>query len=309
MLRDFSIEYATLLSYEETQRLVQNRMGNNTVSDQRIFHIVSEYSDSIRLEQELQISNCESIHYRCNSQHTDIYDAASAEVIFLSDGVCVCEQKLKRDGVKKVGKERTTTTIMMLQKSLNDKNDYKTIIAAEGIDTVQLVQSELLLAYGEEVKSLPIVAISDGARSIKNENKEIFGQNVIHILDWYHLQAKVHQLMSQIATSRELKLECSSMIINYLWYGKVIQAVLVLKFMLAKNQIKRDELVGYLEKNESHIIDYERRKMAGKIIGSGRTEKKNDTIVSKRQKRKAMAWSSKGSRNLAIVTAYYKNVA
>jgi hypothetical protein len=77
--------------------------------------------------------------------------------------------------------------------------------------------------------------------------------------------------------------------------------------MVAKNQVKRDELVGYLEKNESHIIDYDRRKAAGKIIGSGRTEKRNDTIVSKRQKRKAMAWSSKGSRNLAIVTAYYQN--
>jgi hypothetical protein len=309
MLRNFSVEYATLLSYEQTQQLIQKRMGNDTVSDQRIFHIVSEYSDSIKLQQEKQINYCESIHYKCDSHNVDIYDSETEEVLFLSDGVCVCEQKLKRDSVKKVGKERTITNIMMLQTSIDDKSNYKTIIACQGINTIQLVQSELLLAYGKDIKSLPIVAISDGARSIKNENKEIFGQDVTHILDWYHLQAKVHQLMSQIATSKDLKEECSNMIMNYLWYGKIIQAVLVLKFMVAKNQVKRDELVGYLEKNESHIIDYDRRKAAGKIIGSGRTEKRNDTIVSKRQKRKAMAWSSKGSRNLAIVTAYYQNAA
>lgn len=307
LLRDFSAKYACLLSYEQTERLVESRMGNDKLSDQRVFHIVSEYAKAIKLEQEIQIKSCESIAYNCEAEAVDIYDSESKEVIFLSDGVCVSEQKHIRDGVKKVGKKRTTTDVMMLQTSLSDKKAYKTIVAAAGIDAVKLVQSELLVAYGKEVKLLPIVAISDGARSIKNENREIFGNKVVHILDWYHLQAKVHQLMSQIATSKALKEECSALIMNYLWSGKVIQAVLVLRFMFAKNEAKRAELVGYLEKNETHIIDYEKRKAAGKIIGSGRTEKQNDVLVSKRQKRKAMAWSPQGSQNLAIVTAYHRN--
>jgi hypothetical protein len=79
--------------------------------------------------------------------------------------------------------------------------------------------------------------------------------------------------------------------------------------MDAKNKEKQEELIGYLEKNERYIIDYDRRKSVGKIIGSGRTEKQNDILVSKRQKRKAMAWSAKGYRNLAIVTAYHKSAA
>lgn len=307
LLRDFSAKYASLLSYEQTECLVESRMGNDKLSDQRIFHIVSEYAEAIKLAQEIQIKYCESIAYICEAKPVDIYDSESKEVIFLSDGVCVSEQKPLRDGVKKAGKERTTTNVMMLQTSLSDKKAYKTIVAATGIDTVKLVQSELLLTYGREVKLLPIVVISDGARSIKNENREIFGNKVIHILDWYHLQAKVHQLMSQIAPSKALKEECSALIMNYLWQGKVVQAVLVLKFMLAKNETKRAELVGYIEKNESHIIDYDKRKAAGKIIGSGRIEKQNDVLVSKRQKRKAMAWSPEGSRNLAIVTAYHRN--
>jgi hypothetical protein len=182
-------------------------MGNDKLSDQRIFNIVDEYAQSVKLQQEEQIKSCESVDYKCIAEYVDIYDNESKEVIFLSDGVCVGEQKRLRDSVKKEGKQRTTTDIMMLQTSLSDKHSYKTIIASEGIDTVKLVQSEILLAYGQDHKSLPIVAISDGARSIKNENKDIFGQNLVHILDWYHLRTKVHQLMSQIATSKDLKKE------------------------------------------------------------------------------------------------------
>jgi hypothetical protein len=309
LLRDFSVKYASLLSYAQTESLVASRMGNDKLSDQRIFQLVSEYAEAIKLSQAVQISSCESMSYNCQAIPVDIYDRESKEVLFLSDGVCVSEQKASRDGLKKVGKERTTTEVMMLQTSLSDTERYKTIVAAEGIDAVKLVQSELLLAYGREAHRLPIVAISDGARSIKHQNRAIFGEQITHLLDWYHLQAKVHQFMSQIAPSKACKEECSALIINYLWQGKVAQAVLVLKFMSTKNEAKRAELIAYLEKNESHIIDYEKRKAAGKIIGSGRTEKQNDVLVSKRQKQKAMAWSPKGSRNLAIVTAYYGNTA
>jgi hypothetical protein len=99
------------------------------------------------------------------------------------------------------------------------------------------------------------------------------------------------------------------LIINYLWNGNTIAAVLILKFMNVKNQTKREELITYLEKNADYIINYELRKAAGKIMGSGRTEKQNDIIVSRRQKRKGMSWSPKGSRNLAILTAYHSLAA
>lgn len=301
------MKYATLLSYEQVEDLLAQSIGNDKLSDQRIYHIVEEYAENTRLAQQAQIEAFEKASYQCEVAAVDIYDKASPEVIFLSDGVCVNEQKLVRDGVKKEGKERTTTEIMMLQSSLSDRNTYKTIVAAQDVDVVKLVQTELWLAYGGNKGRLPIVVISDGARSIKHQMQSIFGKQVVHLLDWYHLQAKVHQLLSQIAANKAAKEECSALIMNYLWVGKVAQAVLVLKFMSAKNQAKQAELVGYLEKNADYIIDYEKRKQAGKVIGSGRTEKQNDILVSKRQKRKAMAWSSKGSRNLAIATAYHVN--
>lgn len=284
-------------------------MGNDTLSDQHLFHLVSSYSEQIRCLQASEINDCLSKHYRCQCIPVDIYAKHEKEVIFLSDGVCVSEQKQKRDKVAKQGKERTTTDIMMLQTDLNDKSSYTTIIAAKDINPVDLVQSELLKAYGEKVHFLPIVSISDGARSIKNQNKAIFGNQVIHILDWYHLQQKVIQLMSQIAVNKASKDQYIKLITNYLWTGNVISAVLVLKFMETKNKTKTDELVGYLEKNSDHIINYELRKSVGKIIGSGRTEKQNDCIVSRRQKRKGMSWSKQGSRDLAILTNYHEMAA
>ena len=61
--------------------------------------------------------------------------------------------------------------------------------------------------------------------------------------------------------------------------------------------------MGYLEKNRTTIIDYDRRQKTGKVIGSGRMEKQNDVVVAQRQKRKGMSWSKQGSLSLALVTA------
>lgn len=309
LLQDFALDYATRLSYQQVETLLRHRMGNDKLSDQHIYHLVQSYANGVQSAQEELIKSYESTPYELFAERADIYDSQTEEIIFLSDGVCVNEQKTSRNKVAKQGKERTTTDIMMLQTDLHKKNVFKTIIAAGDIDPIALLQAEMREAYGATTQFLPIVCISDGATSIKNQNKAIFGEQVCHILDWYHIQAKVTQLMSQIAINKTSKEECSQLILNYLWYGKTISAVLVIKFMPTKNILKRDELVKYLEKNESYIINYQKRKDAGKIIGSGRTEKQNDIIVSKRQKRKGMAWSKNGSRNLAIVAAYHKRAA
>ena len=54
-----------------------------------------------------------------------------------------------------------------------------------------------------------------------------------------------------------------------------------------RNAVKWEELINYLVKNESHLIDYARRQGVGKPIGSGRMEKAGDLLVARRQKKKA----------------------
>lgn len=111
--------------------------------------------------------------------------------------------------------------------------------------------------------------------------------------------------MTQIAINKEAKKQASEKIINLLWEGETGKAVAYLGAMASKNVSKQQELSGYLEKNESYIINYRRRKEAQKIIGSGRMEKQNDVVVAIRQKGKGMSWSKKGSLSLAIVTAHF----
>ena len=61
------------------------------------------------------------------------------------------------------------------------------------------------------------------------------------------------------------------------------------------------ELLTYLEKHKSEIINCRRRQQAGKTIGSGRIEKGVDVVVGHRQKNKGMSWWEKGSRALAVL--------
>ena len=68
-----------------------------------------------------------------------------------------------------------------------------------------------------------------------------------------------------------------------------------------KNPAKLAELIGYIEKHKSEIIDYKRRQQEGKVIGSGRIEKGCDQVIGHRQKKKGMSWSEVGSKNLGIL--------
>lgn len=303
LLQNFTLEYSKYLSYEQVSKLVSHQVGNGTLSDQKIHQEVEKYAAKIQKKQEEAIDVFEQSGYKIETELVDIYDAEQEEILYFSDGVCVNEQKPIRDKNQKEGKERTTTNVMMLQKK--DKK-YSVLVAAKGIDEVKLVQQNVYTIYGNSNSPLPIVCISDGARCLKNQNKAIFGENVVHLLDWYHLQSKVIQLMSQIAPCKKTKEEHVNSITTKLWYGKTQEAILEIKSINAKNQQKQQELMGYLEKNEAHIIDYEKRKKAGKTIGSGRMEKQNDLIVAKRQKRKGMSWSPAGSRNMALLTTYHQ---
>jgi hypothetical protein len=154
-------------------------------------------------------------------------------------------------------------------------------------------------------RALPIVAITDGARSIRISLQFVFGMLVCIILDWYHLQLKVKNLMSMIAPNKELKTLYIKDLNALLWRGKASEAIEYLSNIpQVKNQEKWEELIGYIDKHKAEIIDYDKRQKAGKTIGSGRCEKANDTIVAHRQKKKGMAWSRPGSKTLAIVKTF-----
>lgn len=299
-LQAFAVRYATCLSYERVQQLVAERCGTTRVSDQRIQQMVQAQAQQLTQAQAALIATQAAALTTVRAVPVDGYDAQAEEVTWLADGVCVSEQKAVRDQHPKVGKERTTTDRALLEKP---DGSYRTIIAGTGIDAVQLARAESVQAWGQAAAQLPVVALSDGARSIKQALQAVFGAQVTHILDWYHLQAKVCQMMTMIAPHKAAKQASNEVLLHALWHGETDKALTHLRELTPKNAAKREELAGYLEKNRTTIIDYDRRQKTGKVSGSGRMEKQNDVVVAQRQKRKGMSWSKQGSLSLALVTA------
>lgn len=128
-----------------------------------------------------------------------------------------------------------------------------------------------------------MVAISDGAKDIRNMLIDIFGFLITIILDWYHLRKKVRELMSMIARNKQEKEEHLELGRNHLWHGLTQDVLDYLNSNIkAKNQEKLQELIGYIEKHKKEIIDYNRRKKAGKEVGlpsSGRRSCRRQSII------------------------------
>ena len=307
-LVDFATEYAGKLSYGETATLIAKTCGGSTLSDQHIHHLVQSKAVQISAIQEAEIMAFESSGVSLTSHAVDIYEPDSVEVIYLTDDICVKQQKCKRNKLPKTSTEGKfyNTRISLFQ---DNNKVYKTLVAGINIDNVQLTKATICAAYAskigiDKVISLPVVAILDGATTLKNELNAIFGDNTTCILDWYHLEKKVYQTMSMIVNKETKKVDAQNML-NLLWKGKSVETIAYLQKITPKNEEAKQMLITYLTKNETTIINYENRKQAGKIIGSGRTEKQNDIVVAKRQKNKGMAWSPKGSTAIALNNASY----
>ena len=310
-LRDYSSKYATLLSYSQVEDLLKERCGGQILSDQRIHGIVSEEAHKIGQIQLAQIDQWANVPMPLlkTGEQIDLYDATAQEVLLMEDGISVAKQKPKRDNQNKNGKERLIQDIVLFQKS--DKT-VKRLVAAQGVSLTELTRCELKKEYGcTTPKSAPlsIVVLSDGATTIKNRYQKLLGQSYRHILDWYHLQKKVFDLMSMIAHNKQEKELLALKINALLWVGKSQEVLDLLTTVKARNVSKLEELVKYLTKNQYAIIDYQRRQNNGKTIGSGAMEKTVHILVGKRQKAHAKSWSPAGSNNLAVLDAYIRNKA
>lgn len=170
------------------------------------------------------------------------------------------------------------------------------------INLEEMIKYKLKSYYQNSEKPLPIVAITDGASSIRKRLQSLSSQGITLILDWYHLGKKLREFLSMISRNKAEKTEHSKFLFFNLWRGQINEVLTYLKTQIkARNQEKLAELITYITKHKSEIINYELRRQTGKTIGSGRMEKGVDLVIGNRQKHKGMSWSSLGSRALAIL--------
>jgi len=326
-LQELSAYYSTILSYKEVENLVIRITGDQQISDQKAWQIVNdkavEISQSWQNEVEKTLNNKE-LSFPKIQDKIDIYNSESREVVVLEDAIQVRGQKENRLHKQKVNegkpvepvekslpgteKEKSSpvfTNIAMLQKKNQEFEFIVAPVDEKGQETVSLpdmLRSCVIREYGSESEPVPMIAITDGAQVIRQHLFAVFGVMLIIILDGYHLGKKVRDLMSMIARNKDEKNLHLKFIFYHLWRGEVYTVMDYLeKKVQPKNEEKHRELINYLNQHRDEIIDYRRRKKAGKMIGSGYMEKGCDQVVGHRQKKKGMSWREAGSRSLGIL--------
>ncbi len=310
-LAEFSAYYSNRMSYDEVAGLLERVTGQRLLSDQTIQQLVVakavEVSEQWHSESQADTA---APPLPAVMPQVDWYDPQSEEVLLLTDAIQVKQQKASRgQGAGKPTLERETkrvhTDVWLLEQPTGDFSYLMAGIDATGQEVVsetERVRWQFRQAYAARTEPVPVVAITDGARTIRCQLAELFDQPVPVILDWYHLDKKVGELMSMVARTKQEKAVHIAHLLAHLWHGRTDATLAYLQTAVCpKNTKQLEALVTYLEKHQAEIIDYGRRQRAGKPIGSGRMEKGVDQVIGARQKHKGRSWSPTGSKALGIL--------
>ena len=229
------------------------------------------------------------------------------DCVYISiDDVGVRHQKDKRkDGGSKDGKVVENTVIHIQSK----EGIY--IITAVGMGKAFRILLAFLLK-NHLLKSRHLYFFSDGARNIRkgiNDYFAFYPHN--HMLDWYHLEKRMTELLSMaLKGSKDKRREIRKHLAGILWAGNISDAIDYL-YSLDKTNIKNaqklDEAVEYLKGKKSYICCYALRDVLGYRNSSNPAEKANDLVVATRQKHNGMSWSFSGSHALAVIEAISLN--
>ena len=294
----------------EVAHLVERVTGQRLVCEQTLHNWVQGKAAAIEQGLCAQVAAAQTLPFPALAASVDLYDPEAAEVLVLVDGIGVKAQKPTRDkpGAPPAQKtvKRHDTDVMLLQ-GRDGSFRYLCEGLSQTVSLPALASAYLKEQWSGQQDELPLVAITDGAAHIACLLQVLFGSSVRIILDWYHLAKRVYEHLSMVAHSSEERKVLEDQVLHFLWHGQVEEAVCFVSGVSARNAKALAGLVGYLQKHASQIINYARRSLSGKSIGSGRIEKAVDQVVGLRQKKKGMSWSAAGSRALALLKAVELN--
>jgi hypothetical protein len=316
-LQELSVYYSNRMSYQEVARLIERYSGAKVLSAQTIWQLVQQSALQVSNEIERQVGQSllqtRPVEVTCE---IDLDAADAEEVLLFDDGISVKAQKPERERTLDLQERKTSqpqieygrrvlTDVVVVQTAPGQFEYVSAPMAADGslrCSLVEVVQAKVQQVYGHRSLPLPLVVICDGASVIRQRWTQTFGKDVVIILDWYHLTKKLRNLMSMIASTKAEKLAHLKVLFTHLWQGQSGAAINYLRQQVnPKNWEKWQELLTYLEKHQSEIINYERRRQAGKSIGSGRVEKAVDQVIAQRQKHQGKSWRPQGSRALGLL--------
>ena len=223
------------------------------------------------------------------------------------DDVGVQRQKDKRTDNYIKDKKRVENTVIHVE-----ADGRKHVITAIGMHNAFTLLTAFLIS-NELLGSHRIVFFSDGAQNIRSCIEAFFSfrMPVVHMLDWYHLEKRMKELLSMaVKGNKEAKATMRNVIGRMLWAGNVDEAIAYLEAIPKKSikiQQRLDEAIDYLKRRKTHIPCYALRSLLSYRISSNPAEKANDRVVAVRQKHNGMSWSSAGSSSLALIAALELN--
>ncbi len=306
LVKERCLSWAVRFPFSEVAHLLEEFSGTALLSEDSVWRIIQEAARQTEAEQGSRISSVlqDPTTYPSPTYQAveTIYEGNTQEFVTLTDAISVPSQKPTRQksGEVQVVKEaqRHDTDVFVLPRRDGGEQFF-----CEGLSEMWSVVESVRAFLHEEWRgsSLSVVAITDGARSIRLDLFSLFGSGVRVILDWYHLVKRTNEKLSMSAHSSSERKEWLGKVLLFLWSGRVSEALAFLSGLTVRNESARQDLIGYFEKHASEIIDYGRRQKAGKPIGSGRMEKAVDQVIGIRQKNRGMAWTKRGSRALAML--------
>ena len=303
-LEELSLYYVNRLSFREVQRLVERVSGHPLVCAQTLWNGALQKVVALDTGLAREVAACQDLPAPEIAPRVDIYAPEAEEVLVLTDAIGVKAQKPTRDkpGTAPTPKEakRHDTDVLLLERPDGDFV-YLAGSTDGAVSLVDVVGARVRKEWGKRDTALPVVALTDGARHIRLDLTALFGPNVTIILDWYPLERRVYEQLAMMAHSKTEREGWERTVLGYLWRGRVSEALSFVGGLSVRNEKKQSELVGYLEKHADEIIDYERRRAAGKWISSGCMEKAVDQVIGMRQKKKGMSWTKQGSQTLAAL--------
>ena len=301
-LRSRALFWVNRLSYGDVARLLEQMSGLPLLSEDGIWRLVQKEAQGLDAAQRQAIEEAADLTEPEYVAAAELYTPEGAEFVVMTDGIGVKAQKPTREKAgqpkkAKVEKRHDTDVLIVPRRDGGEQ------LLCEGVSggwtLVEAARSFLKREWSGAL--LPVIALTDGAKTIRADLSDLFGEGVRIVLDWYHLQKRVYQQLSMAAHSMKERGEWESPVLSFLWRGKVKEAKAFLLGLAPRSSKALSDLVGYLDKHAEEIIDYERRQAAGKVIGSGRMEKCVDQVVGHRQKGKGMSWTRAGSRALALL--------
>lgn len=183
-----------------------------------------------------------------------------------------------------------------------DKKEYVSYIGSVSEFKKHILAAAIRNGYGAYEK---IVMLSDGAEWISNMKEELFGQDALQILDFFHLSENVYSY-----GKAKYKMDESRYIP---WAKDKCEKLKDGKWEEVLQELNPDEtykntvnLYHYIETNKQHI-DYPQYTEQGYFIGSGAIESSNKIIVQRRFKQAGMRWGVSTAQYLITLVSKWES--